>query len=530
MESQKRPTSFTFEIDNFSEKKGIIRSPTFSSGGCEWYVRVHPKGCIVDDHLSLYLFVANTESLRLGWKIRASVSFVLLNQSGKELFKTAESPCKLFCSQVSGWGTTKALPLKKLQEKGFLEKNKLIVKVEVKVVEVVDEGDVTGKETLDIRGFQILYSKVLLVGRLFTEHPDIALNLRLTNQFLKTTYMNIVLGLIETLNKPPHDISETELSNAGSELNDLTEVGFKLDWLKTKLDEVSLERKKSNVQVQELEEHIKNLTLDLNKEKGKADTSAAEVLSLEKTVSDLEYELNKEKLESDSSAAKVLLLEQTVLDLKEELFDLNEKLQKEKQESYTYAAKANSLEQTMWDLKYKVFDLKEELHKETKEYYTCAAEVISLEQTVMNLKDELKEEKGKSDTSAAKVLSFEQIVSEYEEEVSDLKDELNKEKGTSDSSAAKVLLLEQTVSDLEDELNKEKGKSDTFDAKVLSLEQTMSDLEDVLNKEMSKSDTFSAKVLSLEQTVLNLRAELKNEKAAVCSWEVLDYEDLRHEK
>ncbi|CAA7031283.1 unnamed protein product [Microthlaspi erraticum] len=275
-----------------------------------------------------------------------------------------ESPRKLFCAEIGGWGRTRAVPLQKLQK--YMVKNKLIVKVEVKVVEVVDEGVVTGKEMLDVRGFQVLYHQVVSVGRLFIEHPDIALNLRLTNQFLKTTYMNVLLGLVETLNKPPHDISETELSNAGSELIDLTDVGFKLDWLKTKLDEVTLERKKSNVQVQELEEHIKNLTLDLNKEKGKADTCAAKVLSLEKTVSDLEYELNKEKLES---AAKILSLEQTVSTLKHKEFDLEKELQKEKNESYTYAAKANSLEQTMWDLKYKVFDLKEELNKEKQESY-----------------------------------------------------------------------------------------------------------------------------------------------------------------
>ncbi|CAH2047581.1 unnamed protein product [Thlaspi arvense] len=30
-------------------------------------------------------------------------------------------------------------------------------------------------------------------------------------KFMKTTYMNILLGLIEALNKPPHSLSEIEL-------------------------------------------------------------------------------------------------------------------------------------------------------------------------------------------------------------------------------------------------------------------------------------------------------------------------------
>ncbi|CAA7031277.1 unnamed protein product [Microthlaspi erraticum] len=553
MESQKQ-TSFTFEIDNFSEKEAPILSPNFFSGGCEWYAKVYPKGAIVDDHLALYLYVANSKSLRLGWKRQASYSFFLLNKSGQELFKTKEV-CKLFCAQFSAWGYPKFLPLKQLQANGVLEKNKLRVKVEVKVVEVVDEGVVTGKETLDVKGFQVLYPQVISVTRLFTEHPDIALNLRLKDQFLKTTYMNILLGLIDTLNKPPHDISETELSNASNKLCDLTEAGFKLDWLKTKLDEVSLEKKKSNVQVQELEEHIKNLTLELNKEKGITDTCAAKVLLLEKTVWDLKYELNKEKRES---AAEFLSLEQTVSDLKEEL-------KKERHESYGYVAKVILLEETVCDLKDKlnkekgksdtcdakvlfleqtVLKLKDELNKEKGKSDTCAAKVFFLEQTVLKLKDELNKEKGKSDTSAAEVLSLEQTVSDLEDEasnledeasdlkqeVSDLKDELNKEKGKSGTSGAKVLSLEQTVSDLKhevsdlkDELNKEKDESDTCAAKVLSLEQTVSDLGDVLNKEKGKSDT-------LEQAVLNLRAELNKEKAAVCSWEVLDYEDLPNDK
>ena len=102
------------------------------------------------------------------------------------------------------------------------------------------------------------------------------------------------MSCLVSLDKAPHNISDTELSNARSELIDLTEAGFKLDWLKTKLDEVSLERKKANANVSyvlELEEHIKNLKVELNKEKVK---SAAKFLSLEQEVSALKYELNKD--------------------------------------------------------------------------------------------------------------------------------------------------------------------------------------------------------------------------------------------
>ena len=78
----------------------------------------------------------------------------------------------MFCAQVPGWGIVKALTIKKLQEKGFMEKNKLIVKVQVQILEVVVTGnetmdvggfhgaEVTGNETMDVGGFHVLYSQV----------------------------------------------------------------------------------------------------------------------------------------------------------------------------------------------------------------------------------------------------------------------------------------------------------------------------------------------------------------------------------
>ncbi|CAH2047680.1 unnamed protein product [Thlaspi arvense] len=153
---------------------------------------------------------------------------------------------------------------------------------------------------------------VISVSTLFLKHPDIAANFKPKNQRLKTTYMNIFVDLIETVNKPPHSLSETELSNVRSELIELTEAGFKLDWLETKLDEVSLERKKASVdgiRVQELEEQVKNLKAELIKEKVKSATSAAK---LDEQVKNLKAELIEEKEKSATYAAKVLSLEKTV--------------------------------------------------------------------------------------------------------------------------------------------------------------------------------------------------------------------------
>uniref|UniRef100_A0A1J3IL87 MATH domain and coiled-coil domain-containing protein n=1 Tax=Noccaea caerulescens TaxID=107243 RepID=A0A1J3IL87_NOCCA len=90
----------------------------------------------------------------------------------------------------------------------------------------------------------------LFILRLFRDHPDFAVNVRSKNQLVKKTYMNLLLGLIETLNKPPHSITDTELSNAQSEFIDLTgAAGFKLVWLKTKLDEIFSENSRTTSRI-----------------------------------------------------------------------------------------------------------------------------------------------------------------------------------------------------------------------------------------------------------------------------------------
>ncbi|CAH2039219.1 unnamed protein product [Thlaspi arvense] len=84
-------TLMSWEIGNLSKRnKHEISLDPFSSGGCEWFVRVCPEGYCSDGHLSLGLHVAKSrKSLRLGWKRRAIYSFGLMNQSGKKLFESS---------------------------------------------------------------------------------------------------------------------------------------------------------------------------------------------------------------------------------------------------------------------------------------------------------------------------------------------------------------------------------------------------------------------------------------------------------
>ncbi|XP_009119376.1 MATH domain and coiled-coil domain-containing protein At2g42465 [Brassica rapa] len=257
--------ALSLEIDDFSKKNNGIKSDNFSSGGCEWFVKVYPKGYRCSDHLSLFLHVVNPESLRRGWKRRAIYCFVLSNQSGQVLYRSPnESKCDLFCAEVPNWGCQKTLPLTEL---GFLEKNKLTVEVYIKVVEVVHQGKSTENDIIDFNGFQIIASQAFSVANIVSQDPYFVVDFRPENQWVQTKYMSL-LGLVETLSKSPQSLSATELSNAQRDLTALTEAGFKLDWLNSKLEEVSLEWKKAShsdgSSVQQLKEQVKNVELSLS--------------------------------------------------------------------------------------------------------------------------------------------------------------------------------------------------------------------------------------------------------------------------
>ncbi|XP_010413017.1 PREDICTED: MATH domain and coiled-coil domain-containing protein At2g42480-like [Camelina sativa] len=163
---------------------------------------------------------------------------------------------------------------------------------------------------------------VTLARKLFTEHPDIAEDFKPKNQVVKTEYMNVLLNLIETLNRPSENHSEIELSNAHSELSELMEQGFKLGWLQSKLDEVSLKRKKADADVQQLDERVKNL----------------EQMNLEFKLDCLKTKLEEVSLErkksDDADGSRVKEMEARIKNLEMVVSDLKVKLDKDEAKSF----------------------------------------------------------------------------------------------------------------------------------------------------------------------------------------------------
>ncbi|KAH0850908.1 hypothetical protein HID58_095131, partial [Brassica napus] len=81
---------------------------------------------------------------------------------------------------------------------------------------------------------------------------------------IRRAYLNELLSLIEVLCQSPDKLSEDDLRNADDTLADLIVVGFKLNWLKSKLNEVTEKKKMeqgTGARLKTMEEQLQKLKL-----------------------------------------------------------------------------------------------------------------------------------------------------------------------------------------------------------------------------------------------------------------------------
>ncbi|KAJ0255495.1 Uncharacterized protein HA466_0102400 [Hirschfeldia incana] len=319
-------------------------SRPFSVAGCNWRLVTSPKGeGDTDGYLSLYLQLADPESLPPGWSRQVNFTLTVLSKRlGKSNKVLGGGQC-CFNTEDTSWGHSMFISLAKLHSKarGFLVKNKLTIVAELHVfpedyvsiaaplgskdetqadekADLVDNGaseedsdddddgtsdwvtdnDASFEEDVenfdipspclddgggDMRSpldqsnaledaetteifneFDFSPSQVESVTHIFRRHPEIAIGFRPRNGQIRRAYMNELLSLIDMLCQSPEKLSEDDLSNADDTLADLIDVGFRLDWLKTKLNEVSEKKKKiqsSGARLQTMEEQLRKLKL-----------------------------------------------------------------------------------------------------------------------------------------------------------------------------------------------------------------------------------------------------------------------------
>ncbi|KAJ4866182.1 Protein RESTRICTED TEV MOVEMENT 3 [Raphanus sativus] len=76
----------TWMIKTFSSLQSeIVQSDIVVVGRCRWRLKAYPKGDNKAYHFSLYLGVADSEYLPLGWRRHAKFSLTVVNQFTEKL-------------------------------------------------------------------------------------------------------------------------------------------------------------------------------------------------------------------------------------------------------------------------------------------------------------------------------------------------------------------------------------------------------------------------------------------------------------
>ncbi|KAG2258371.1 hypothetical protein Bca52824_077665 [Brassica carinata] len=260
---------FTWVIEDFSS----LHTETCSSapvliGDCKWFLLIHPKVDNVSS-LSMGLEVADPESLPSEWRRYVKLLLYAAKKKTGKLALLKENHL-WFGQKALKWKFPTGVPLTELldEKEGFLVNGELMIVAEIEVHEVIGKSDCSEEseegapqqsmkiddgpkpcdvilnqtqESINVNGFQVLPSQVVnSVKLIFERHPDIAVGFRSKNQQLRKISMNFLLSLIDTLCQSLQEISSEDLVDVEAALTYLKYVGFEVDWLERKLEQVKL--------------------------------------------------------------------------------------------------------------------------------------------------------------------------------------------------------------------------------------------------------------------------------------------------
>ncbi|CAN8314089.1 unnamed protein product [Cochlearia groenlandica] len=123
----------TWRIEKFSEiNKREIRSSCFEAGGYEWYVLVYPRGCDVQNHLSVFLCVKNHDKLLPGWSHFAQFTMSLVHKDPRKS-KYADTMHR-FWKKEHDWGWKMFIELPKLHDEFIDRFDSLTIVAQVQVI------------------------------------------------------------------------------------------------------------------------------------------------------------------------------------------------------------------------------------------------------------------------------------------------------------------------------------------------------------------------------------------------------------
>eukprot|EP01133_Synstelium_polycarpum_P001465 gene1465-1702_t len=129
---------YTWRIENFSKiKDRKVYGNTFMVSGCSWKLVAYPKGSKSDDNLSLYVEVADHESLGEGWSHLVSFVFTIANHLDPKKKMTREVHAHRFHRHHTDLGFSQILKKDNLKDKksGWLLGDVLHVEFSIEVID-----------------------------------------------------------------------------------------------------------------------------------------------------------------------------------------------------------------------------------------------------------------------------------------------------------------------------------------------------------------------------------------------------------
>jgi len=143
---------FTWTIEHFSTWKKKQYSEIFTVGGYKWRLLIYPEGKGVDQ-LSLFLDVADSETLPSGWSKYAYFILAVVSQIHPKLTIKKETE-HTFDAKASDWGYKSFIPLRDVHDptKGYVVDDTLIVEAEVSAPRVVDNRAYDSRKQTDFVG------------------------------------------------------------------------------------------------------------------------------------------------------------------------------------------------------------------------------------------------------------------------------------------------------------------------------------------------------------------------------------------
>ncbi|XVF73488.1 hypothetical protein PTKIN_Ptkin12aG0205200 [Pterospermum kingtungense] len=139
------PVHFLLKIESYSLlcQAGVVKyeSGVFQAGGYKWNLRFYPKGNSLgteNHHISLFLKLAETESLPCGWEVNAKFKLFVFDQIRKNYLtiQDVDEGIRCFDEKITAWGLSRMLSFETFNDdsNGYLVDDCCIFGVEVFVV------------------------------------------------------------------------------------------------------------------------------------------------------------------------------------------------------------------------------------------------------------------------------------------------------------------------------------------------------------------------------------------------------------